>query len=124
MWDFSSSLVGHHLIESSKLILHFSELNMDTFLKSFPCRFPFFSPHCSLPHVLKNVTCIVIESFHELKGFIIFKYFFAEISSKVVFCAIAMKFIDDFDLIVKIFDIFSSLMSWNFDVNVSIYDEF
>jgi len=35
-----------------------------------------------------------------------------------------MKFIDDFDLIVKIFDIFSSLMSWNFDVNVSIYDEF
>jgi len=35
-----------------------------------------------------------------------------------------MKFIDDFDLIVKILDIFSPLMSWNFDVNVSIYDEF
>ena len=97
---------------------------MDTFLKSFPCRFPFFSPHCSLPHVLKNVTCIVIQAFHELKGFIIFQYFFGEISSKVVFCAIAMKFIDDFDLIVKILDIFSPLMSWNFDVNVSIYDEF
>jgi hypothetical protein len=96
---------------------------MDAFLESLSGCFPFLSPHSCLTHILKDISCVVTQTFDELKSFIVLQNFFSKIASKIWFSAIAMKLINHLYAFIKVFDVFSTMMTGNFNVDVSINNE-
>ena len=83
---------------------------------------PVLGPHPGLSHIFQDVADVVVHKFQELEGLVILKDSLVVVANEVIIGAVFEEFIDNFDLIVDVGDIFGSMVLRDFYIDLSFAD--